>query len=309
MKSIRVLLTEQCNANCAFCINKTTRGSSLMDVPRFKHMCDYFKRNHITGIKIMGGEPTTHPHCIEMLEMAQQSFQKVSLFTNAINDTILQFKPRKNDGINYNFSFYKTLSKKKLLLDYPGYRALEIIIHKDTDEKNILKSILSLTRGETKRFSILLTLNCTEDIFAHRNILVYKIEKIFSTCKEAGLQTSFDHSIPICFIYGTKIPIFRKGAFCDLSCAGLIDADFNLCFCNQHPQKLINLFNEQGEILPIQILENHLKYIHFQNQITALNKICLNCIFFDRMCNGGCFITNRTITINSILQNTALPTM
>lgn len=309
MRSVRVFLTEKCNANCPHCINKNKRGSSLMDVKRFRKMCQYFQNNHVEGIKIMGGEPTIHPQFDEMLRISQQFFKRVSVFTNAINDALLLFKPRKMDGINYNFIFFQTLSKHKFLLQYPGYRALEIIIQKDTDEDSLLKNIFSVTKGKEKRFSVLLTMDCTENIFQYRDILIQKFEKIFLACKRKGFKVSLDHSIPVCFIYGTKIPIFRHGAFCDLSCAGLIDADFNLRFCNQHPQKLINIFAENGEILPFQIIENHLKYTHLQNQINAMNKICLDCPLFDRSCNGGCFITQKAITKKSILQKTSLPTI
>lgn len=309
MKSIRVFLTEQCNANCHNCINKTSRGSSFMDVEKFQLMCQYFAKNNIKGIRIMGGEPTLHPNFNLLIQIAQEHFEMVSIFTNAINNKIQTISLREKDGINYNFRFYSYLSSDKLLLDQPGYRALEVLISVDGDIEAIFNNIQKIVSDHVSKFIVLLTLDCTSNLFENRDILIQKFEHLYQLCNNWGIKVSLDHSIPVCFIYGSKIPIFEKGAMCNTNCAGLIDSNFNLRFCNQHSNILISLFSEDGRIIPFPIIENNINLVYYQNQITALTKICKDCVFFNKICNGGCYITNDRVTREDIIQNTELPLM
>ena len=46
----------------------------------------------------------------------------------------------------------------------------------------------------------------------------------------------------------------------------------------------------------------------FKNiQYTSLSKICKDCVFYDKYCNGGCFISKDIISKSDIYQNTLLP--
>lgn len=112
--SLRVYITEQCNANCPSCFNKSSRSKLSMDIEHFKKICTFFSSNGVKRIKIMGGEPTLHPDFDVLMTLAQNSFQQVFLFTNAINDGILNFKPRESDSVVYNFTFHKLWDKKKI---------------------------------------------------------------------------------------------------------------------------------------------------------------------------------------------------
>ena len=88
----------------------------------------------------MGGEPTLHPNFNLLIQIAQEHFEMVSIFTNAINNKIQTISLREKDGINYNFRFYSYLSSDKLLLDQPGYRALEVLISVDGDIEAIFNN-------------------------------------------------------------------------------------------------------------------------------------------------------------------------
>ena len=307
MRSIRVFLTDKCNAECNNCFNRSLRtDNSFMDISKFELLCKYFSENKVAGIKIMGGEPTLHPNFTEMLQIAQSHFDKVSLFSNAINDRICSFRPRENDGISYNFRFHHYLSIKKMLLNYPGYRSFVIIINKSLDEKQIIKDITTLNKSFNGRPIVMLSLDCTSNIFRDKKILVSKFEIINQELTNIGISVRIDHALPICFTYGTTVLNPIGGALCNTGCAGLIDANFNLFYCNQTHNKLINLF-ENDKIIPFSIVENHLQRIYYQRQLDALNKICINCTIFNTLCNGGCYITNNNITHNDIILNTKLP--
>ena len=156
------------------------------------------------------------------------------------------------------------------------------------------------------KFIVSLSFDCTENIFKYKDLLLSQMMRIKVFCEEHGVETIVDHSVPFCFLYGTKFPTTSKGAICNEECAGLIDPNFNLRFCNQYGSKKISII-ENGNFLPIEIINNFIKLNHYQNQLTVLNKICKDCIFYGEHCNGGCFMANPAITKEDVLANTSFP--
>ena len=304
--SLRVYLTEQCNAKCPSCFNRESRNSASMDKVHFEQICRTFSEKGVKRLKIMGGEPTMHPHFAEMIEMAQQFFPNIFLFTNAINDKIIVFNTRTEDSIIYNFTFHKLWDRERLLLNHLGRRSFEIQIRPNSNEKEIVAYLDKLSDFE---FTAVLTLDCTSNIFKDRKILISKIEFLQNHFSKKGISFSMDHRLPLCFLYGSNIIVptnnFSK---CSLSCSCLIDAEYNLRFCNQSKCKTINVFFDD-KIIPIQILENHLRKEFYLRQINNLDNFCGNCVFYESMCNGGCFLNNGTITKKDILNATQFPTI
>ena len=195
-ESLRVYITEKCNARCASCFNKKVRSEAAMDLFHFEEICKFFSQKGIERIKIMGGEPTVHPDFITIATMAQDYFSSVSIFTNAVNNKIVKFEPRKNDSIVYNFSFYKLWNIEKFLLHKPGRRAFEIQIKPTTDVDKIMMYISSL---DLFSIIIVLTLDCTSNIFDQRSVVVEKIKTLQNFLIDGGYQMSMDHRLPLCF--------------------------------------------------------------------------------------------------------------
>jgi len=307
MNSVRIFFTEECNAKCPNCLNKTFRRDKLyIDKAKYILLCDYLSRNNIKGVKIMGGEPSLHPDFEELLSVSQHYFQRVSVFTNGIADAIEKFKPRKEDGISYNFRFNKELTKSKLLLSHLGYRSLEVLVERNSNIEELSNQIQSVNALAPDRMTVMLTLDCTNAIFKEREEVLPKFESLFTKLQQDGVNVRIDHSLPICYVYGTKIPIYAKGSLCDTDCAGLIDSDFNLRYCNQHSEILVNLFSDE-RIIPFRIFENHLNSVFYRNQAYVLEKLCKNCLFFNNMCNGGCFVASKLNKKEDIISNTNLP--
>ncbi|MBR4325507.1 MAG: radical SAM protein [Bacteroidales bacterium] len=305
LESIRVYITENCNANCSNCFNRNTRGKSYMSVERFEKLCAYFKENSVPQIKIMGGEPTLHPDFGKVMKIAQKYFKHVSLFTNGLNDNLKVFKPRKKDGIVYNFKFSKKFTADTLMLDKKGSRSLEIQVSEKTDVKSLMEEIKRVySFGEHIRLN--LTLDCTENIFLHRKEISDVYVNLWNQCKQNGINPGKDHVVPLCFLYGTKIPVHNLDTQCRLECTGLIDADYNLRHCNQFSEHLINMF-EGDKIIPYKILINYLRTTHMELQTKILNKICKDCVFYETNCNGGCFIAKDNISREDIIRNTDFP--
>ncbi|MDR0604623.1 MAG: 4Fe-4S cluster-binding domain-containing protein [Bacteroidales bacterium] len=61
LNSIRIYLTESCNANCSHCFNKNIRNEGHMSFDIAKNLFAYLKENNVCKLKMMGGEPTPSP--------------------------------------------------------------------------------------------------------------------------------------------------------------------------------------------------------------------------------------------------------
>jgi MoaA/NifB/PqqE/SkfB family radical SAM enzyme len=307
ISTMRVYLTENCNARCKNCFNVNSRSNAEIDLVKFDKLCNYLAKNGITYLKIMGGEPTVHSDYLKMISIAQKNFSMISVFTNSINDNILLTELRERDTITYNFNFEKSLSKDKLLLNKPGKRFLEIQITKLSDEEKILNRIIELNNYDTLKIIPSFTLDCTSNIFLDRDIVIQKLNFLQRELNRINIRYGYDHRMPYCFLHESGITLKQGTCFCSISSSGLIDAKLNLRFCNQHPEILICII-EENKFIPWQIVLNHLLLSYYKNQINGLNKICLNCIFYSKLCNGGCFINSEKISTEDILKYSPFPT-
>ena len=320
--AIRIYLTENCNANCSYCFNSKIREERHMDKEKLNSIFHFFKENKTKTLKMMGGEPTVHPDFLEMYSMAQEYFHNVNLFTNALNDNILHISPRNCDGIIYNFLFVTpTFDFNKLLPNFPDFsRVFEIVIDSNTDIVALSKRIDYVHKNCLKlnimpeKISYQLTYDCMENIFRHKDLLNRKLMKIIKfIIKISPKSISFDHRVPFCFWLPETLS-FMKGLNLDYysgSCwgtdFGLIDAEFNLLHCNQHPIKLMNLF-DNGKIIDFKILKNTLVKANLEKRLFNLNKACLNCSYFNENCTGGCLMHKEIIQLDScnsiVMENT-----
>lgn len=304
-KIIRIYITENCNSKCANCFNAHQRRNATMDLEHFFEICEYFKSNGVETIKIMGGEPTIHPHFSEMMKTAQDYFSSVYLFTNGIDDNILNFCPRNDDAIIYNFRFSKQLTESKLLLDKPGRRSLEIQITNSTKIDKVYADIISICDSFVERINPCFTFDCTQNIFENKDALVDKFIRIRDLCEKSGFIVGQDHLVPLCFLYGSKMKMPETGCVCQENCAGLIDSNYNIRFCNQYSEILGNLY-ESHALIPYERFLGLLskEYVTIQN--AAKEKICGGCPFYGLYCNGGCFISKEFISKDSVLSNSEM---
>lgn len=305
---MRVYVTENCNANCKNCFNAGTRTNAEINPDIFERLCIYLKENNIKTLKIMGGEPTVHKKYIEIVAIAQKYFEAMYVFTNGICDELQKTTLREKDGITYNFNFANILLKEKFILNQLGRRQLEVQVNNKTDEVVLLNKIVELVNYDTSKITVSLTLDCVSNIFIDRKIVVPKLLYLQDGMIKNGIKYGYDHKIPYCYTYKSGLKLHKNSCSCFIQNAGLIDANLDLRFCNQYSDKLVHLM--QGDkFLPWRIIENYILKAYYKHQTEALNKICLDCIFYDTLCNGGCWITKKNISHNDILEYSDFPVM
>jgi len=292
MDSMRILFTENCNANCPSCFNAHFRNGRDMPFDMLEKLSVYLTQNGIKRLKVLGGEPTVHKHYLEAVDIFQKYFQKVYIFTNALNDKILQTKLRESDGIVYNFSFInKSFDIRKLKLDEPGSRSFEVQIPSDADAGDIinrLETVFTLP-GAKEKIHISTTMNCMEHIFEKRGEIIPKWNKVVEYLAEKGIKHGTDHPIPLCFYKNTDMDIKPKSGKCPFHLTGAIDASLNLRFCAQHPKVLTNMI-EDGELIPFSRMLRHLYYEYENKLCVNYDKKCFQCTWFNKQCNGGCYL-------------------
>jgi hypothetical protein len=272
----------------------------------FDLLCGYLKENGIKKLKIMGGEPTVHKQFMEIVKISQKHFERIHIFTNGIRDIIQNIALREKDSIIYNFNFSNSLNREKLLLDQPGKRTFEVQVNRKTNEADLLNKITEIMMYDKSKCVVSLTLDCVSNIFIDRKVVVPKLLYLQDEMGKNGINYGYDHKIPFCYLYKSNLKNRRSSCSCFVQTAGLIDANLDLRFCNQHSDKLVHLLQE-GRFLPWQIIENYILNTHYKNQLEALNKICLECVFYDRFCNGGCWITKDNISRKDILEYSDFP--
>jgi MoaA/NifB/PqqE/SkfB family radical SAM enzyme len=305
LSKIRIYLTENCNANCSHCFNAKIREDKHMDTLTVKNMFDYLNKNKVKALKIMGGEPTIHPDFIDIYNHSQARFEHVGLFTNALNENIFNIKPRPIDSIVYNYVFINNkFDYQKLLPDIPSFfRVFEIVVDSKTNLKSLFDRI-EYTYTKCKEFNIddehimlQLTLNCVENIFDSKETINYNfLETIKFIKKIAPNSLSFDHQYPYCFWLPETIEQMDqmnvnvyKGT-CTGYDVGLIDSDFNLLHCNQHPVNLLNILNPSGGFIDFTLIKNTLLKSNLEKQIINIDKGCKYCEHFKEKCTGSCFM-------------------
>ena len=167
IRSIRVYITEQCNANCPTCFNKQNRSNVNMPFNKFCDICDLFSTNGVQHIKIMGGEPTIHTDFSRMVEYAQQKFQYVHIFTNSINDNITEFSYEQNSDylkekiINETEKEIKELIKNRLDEKNISYNGISLHILEQNG--NLIVKEINIDCTENNKKDIY---NCIEDIIS-----------------------------------------------------------------------------------------------------------------------------------------------
>lgn len=287
---MRILLTENCNAHCPNCFNASYREKRDMSIENLKKISKMLYTHGDHDIKIMGGEPTVHHNFFEAIKILQFYFQSSNLFTNALNDVILDYKPRESDTITYNFNFFgSSFDTQKFLLDSPGERHLEIQIASTTNPTFIIEKIkkIMLVFDGYKDFQINFTLNCMENIFSSRETLIKKWNEIICFAESEKIIWGIDHIIPKCFYKGTNMIIPYDLGICTSECAGLINSNLELVYCNQHPV-ILHCFTDctESKEQVQQIL--HSNFI--KKQGFALANKCYGCNEYGKGCNGGCFV-------------------
>jgi organic radical activating enzyme len=92
-----IAITTGCSRSCDFCFapKSAEHGAtppSLMSRATFVGALDFVDRSGVNEVRLLGGEPTLHPHFVEFLSLALERGKPVRVFTNGtMSEPILEF--------------------------------------------------------------------------------------------------------------------------------------------------------------------------------------------------------------------------
>ena len=105
-KHMNVIVTNQCNRKCPFCIaqkNTNKTENTFLQLKNIEKAIEFAKKENIKTIALTGGEPTLHPNIIKIAEMFHVNGFDLALYTNYDFPEIV----RKLDGlVNHIFVSY-----------------------------------------------------------------------------------------------------------------------------------------------------------------------------------------------------------
>jgi len=114
-----LLLTQRCDRNCPYCFAEDYMAETGGDTIRFDdfiYVLDFFQKHKIQDLSFLGGEPTTHPQILEILEYTLQRGFNFRMFTGVIDTT------RKIDAIHQLVEEYADKRKIHFIINinHPG---------------------------------------------------------------------------------------------------------------------------------------------------------------------------------------------
>lgn len=82
-------ISEVCNLTCPYCFASEYLGlrdtnSRFMTLPQYDELLDFLDRSGIDQVRLLGGEPTLHPHFDTLIQKAQARQKFVMIFSNGL---------------------------------------------------------------------------------------------------------------------------------------------------------------------------------------------------------------------------------
>lgn len=263
----RIVLTENCNASCEHCFNADSRDGAVMDVDKIIEFIKQNKKHTMKEqLKIMGGEPTTHPRCEELIKVACEHYRLVTLFTNGLTmDKITNipnckenhFKRKLEYIINgHTFNLEKFDSYKDNVITV-GLHFVFTLNGTDKIVEKALKCAKVMKKQIYVKYSSDTQINLFDDKICdqYRKVWTKGIFTLLPILREMDVSYSFDHSLPMCFFTSDMIEELDRAGLpninFDIGCCsclnlGLIDTNFDLWYCNQTKIKMGSTLKKDG---------------------------------------------------------------
>lgn len=292
----RIVLTEACNRNCPHCFNKDVREAEYMDVDT---LFKFWKKNKdylcSEALKVMGGEPSLHPRFSDVVNKALDFFHTVSIFTNGSNLDKLVWSGRQ---IRYVINGYTFDLENYTHLDN---LSLHFVVRTEKDIEKMVKCLFHVpSAGYIVSPNTQVNLMDDAEMEAYRKLWMDTITVFLPAAERMGCFAKLDHSFPLCFYtqeMGDKLAEINREAWhlsnitcCGEEVMGLIQANFDLYYCNQTRIKIGSILDEKGKPRAMKEIQ---EMLHKAPQI-KLDGIkaefprCRNCPAVTT-CKMGCF--------------------
>lgn len=176
LRELFVLLTYQCNGNCAFCIEKRVHDKGFLSDENFDKALNFAREKGLTTIFLHGGEPSVHPHVVEFAKKAKDAGFLVKMFTNGIAKNRIKQLDGIMDDITISYRGKSSLSY--IQSEWKTHLTLQILVTET--EFPTLESLQQLI-AEAKKTGMFVRINTLNPVnqYAYDNQYVSYLEKVF----------------------------------------------------------------------------------------------------------------------------------
>ncbi|MDF2610726.1 MAG: moaA1 [Lachnospiraceae bacterium] len=307
---LNLFITYNCNFNCDYCFIRGfgNEYSMYLQEDNFRKLCNWLKEHKVYSLGILGGEPTTHPKLVEMLERLNECGVAPVLFTNGLfhkdlreplADLVANFVINYNDPAMYtkdlwnkmqdnlmalktlgaNISFSKNFSKGMLRYDYilEGAEKLGVTsIRYDISRPNPMEANNYFNLEESKA-------------------LVGNIVEFVRECENRSIKTGLDCCVPLCYFDSDTLNYMREVSMkftgiCHPSMDIQTDLSATYCIPMQHVN-IPDITEFDGELDLLGYFAGQVKDL----RRTASKSTCKSCQLFGSQCQGGCLSLKKAL--------------
>jgi radical SAM protein with 4Fe4S-binding SPASM domain len=258
-------------------------------------------------LKVMGGEPTLHPRVIDLIHEAYYHFAHIKLFTNGSQMSKITKDPRMVkthfEGVTSYLLNGHTFKPEKFH-EYKDF-VRGIVLHCVVPLENVddfINRVLGFA-GLSPQISICISPNTQINLFNDNITEKYReswIKAVTTLVPRLESQLfGYDHYFPTCFFTQEMIDIFhshninmvdKTGCCCEYH-LGLIDWNYDLHFCNQTRFKIGSVLDENGNMLPLPVINEMIVSKAPQMKINNIRKYSEKCRDCSALpyCKVGCY--------------------
>jgi radical SAM protein with 4Fe4S-binding SPASM domain len=258
-------------------------------------------------LKVMGGEPTLHPQLVDVVHEAYYHFGKIKLFTNGSTMSKITKDPRMIkthfEGVTAYLINGHTFEPEKFH-EYKDF-VTNIVLHCVVPLENV-DDFINRVFGFMElgpQINICISPNTQINLFDDNIMEKYRESFVkAATILVPRLGSQFfgwDHFFPTCFftqemidtLHAYNVPAWEKTGCCSEYILGLIDWNYDLHFCNQTRFKIGSVLDENGNMLPLPVINEMIVKKAPQikvNNIRKYSEKCRNCSALP-YCKIGCY--------------------
>ncbi len=300
---INLFITYHCNFHCDYCFvhGFARKYPDSMGEEEFEKLCRWLQKYKISTIGILGGEPTTHPKLLSMLERLGDCGVSPVLFTNGLFDENMREALSEltvNMVFNYNDpSMYTGLQWNKLQNNLDGIRKMggRISFSKNFSRGRLDYDYLLEAAVRYGITSIRYDISRPNPMEANHYFnldeareLVQQLTGFVKACELLGLRTGLDCCIPLCYFSEEELSYMRAHSmkFTGICYPSIdIQTDLSASYCIPMREICIeDITSCQGEYGAMEYLSGRVREI----RSGIKQKQCVGCDKFMKLCQGGC---------------------
>lgn len=222
LQRCELIITDACNFKCPYCKGIKNEFKGTLPLNQAINTLDYWISEGLVNVRFSGGEPTIHPHLIDMVKhCVKNNVKRIALSTNG-SASLEKYGRLLDAGVN-DFSvsldaccsstgdtmagvggYYKKIIETIAFLSAKSYVTVGIVLTEQNKNEAVKTIELASNLGATDiriipsaQWNECLTLDVKQEILNKHPILRYKVNQLNSGSTGRGLSLSDNNRCPL----------------------------------------------------------------------------------------------------------------